>query len=190
VKEQLAYLARVQGVEGVFVAERDGKVIETSWEAPEDRQAAERVALMVSLTFQGIETEGGRADEIYLTYENGRVVLKKLTDGNLVLLCAPDVNVLLLKEAVKRCVPKIEEYLKQGAPLERLRRICIELLGDQASKPLEMLASSKPTVKELRRTCKEIENFTKVLINRGKAEQLARELSKVLDEMEKKGEAG
>lgn len=187
-KDQLAYLERVQGVKGAFVADVEGRLIESSWDSEEDRAVAERVVLMVSLALQGIQAEGGEAREIYLTYEKGRVVVNKLSAGNLVLLCASEVNMMLLKEAVKHCCAEIDKYVKETKPIELLRDVCIELLGDKAGKPLEMLASAKPTLKELRRTCKEIENFTKLLINREKAEQLTRELSKVLDEIEKKGE--
>lgn len=193
-RDQFVYLERVHGVKGVFVADAEGKLIESSWDAQEDRTAAERVALMVSLALQGIQSEGGEASQIYLTYENGRVVVSELSEGYLVVLCMLEANMLLLGEAVKRCAKEIEGYLQEKEPVERLRKVCIELLGDQATKPLEMLASTEPTSKALHRTCKEIEDYTRILIDAKKADQIAKKMREVLknqvfNNMKDKGEA-
>lgn len=193
-KDQLDYLKRTHGVKGAFVADAEGKIMESSWEGGDENAGAEQVSGLVSLALQGIEAEGGDAREIYLTYESGRVAVRKFSSGNLVLLCASEVNMFLLQEAVKRCVAEIEKFLQEDKPVERLQKICVELLGKQSDKPLEILASAKPTSKGLHQACKEIEEYARFFIDEKRAEQVAARMREVLrklvaDNMKNKGEA-
>ncbi|MBN2379434.1 hypothetical protein JXM67_06490 [candidate division WOR-3 bacterium] len=193
IKDQLLFLSRVQGVKGSLAVDSNGRMVESSWQGDVERAAAEQVAVLVSLTFHGINAEGGEAQEIYYTFENGRVVIKKLPKGSLILLCSHEVNMMFLKEAIKRCEAEIIEGLKEDEPVVLLRKTCIELLGDQATKPLEMLAVTGSSSKELHRTCKEIEDFTRLLIDEKKADQIARRMrdilrKQVIDNMTNQGE--
>lgn len=65
-------------------------------------------------------------------------------------------------------------------PIDHLKKICVEMLGDYAEKPLLMLSATKNTSQELFQTCKEIENFTRLLVDTHKADELARYMREVL----------
>ncbi len=180
-KARLEYLKRTHGVKGAFLANPEGGLIESFQDGSVEDVSVEQVLDLVSLALRGIDAEGGDAEEIYLTYEKGRVGVWKLTSGFLLLLCTPDVNMFLLQEAVKRCIAGIDNFLqKEEEPVERLQKICVEILGEQSEKPLEILAAAKSTSRDLHKACKEIEEYASFFIDGKRAKQLAAKMRVVL----------
>lgn len=67
-----------------------------------------------------------------------------------------------------------------GKAVDQLRGICAELLGEQATTPLNMLNASFTSTRDLLVTCRKIESFTRLLVDTKIAEELGRRMRKVL----------
>jgi|GEM_PF-5563416 len=64
--------------------------------------------------------------------------------------------------------------------IEHLREICIDVLGEQAERPLKMLSETKNNSHEILQTCKQIEDYTRELIDTRKASEIAQMMRRIL----------
>jgi predicted regulator of Ras-like GTPase activity (Roadblock/LC7/MglB family) len=110
----------VIGVTGSFVCLNDGSIAAC---ALPDAFDAVRVALavrVVSQTFRALDTSGQRVAEADLTFGQGRLILKNLRNGVLVILCARTINLPLLNLTANVAAKKLTEELKlaKALPIE------------------------------------------------------------------------
>ena len=102
----------VLGVVGSFVCLNDGSLVARALpEKYPDEQVglAERI---VSQTCNALETSGQRVTEADWLYDNGRLVLKNLRGGILVILCARSINRPLLNLTTNVAAKKLATELK------------------------------------------------------------------------------
>lgn len=106
----------VVGVTGSFICLNDGSVaaqaVPASFGAANVAQAA-RVAIQ---TFHALEASGRHIAEADLMFEQGRLLLKNLRGGILVIICARQINVALLNLTATVAAKKIADELKPGPP--------------------------------------------------------------------------
>ena len=106
----------VIGVTGSFVCLSDGSIAARA--LPDSFDAA-RVALaarVASQTFHALDTSGLRVAEADLTFGQGRLLLKNLRGGILVILCARNINLPLLNLTANVAVKKLTAELKPAKP--------------------------------------------------------------------------
>ncbi len=112
----LKELNAVLGVIGSFVILENGTlgacVMPERWDAAAIALAA-RVA---SQTFQALELSGQRIADADLVYSNGRLQLKNLPGGILVILCARNINIPLLNLTANGVVKKLTNELRAEKP--------------------------------------------------------------------------
>lgn len=102
----------VTGVTGSFVCLSDGSIAARALPDSFDTASTTLAARLISQTFLALETSGQRVAEADLTFEQGRVILKNLRGGVLVILCARNINLALLNLQVNITTRKLMEELK------------------------------------------------------------------------------
>ena len=108
----LKEINNVLGVTGSFVCLSDGSL---AAQAMPERFDDARLALgarVASQTFQALEVSGQRVTEADLLYGQGRLILKNLRGGILVILCARNINFPLLNLTANVAVKKLSAELK------------------------------------------------------------------------------
>jgi predicted regulator of Ras-like GTPase activity (Roadblock/LC7/MglB family) len=102
----------VVGVVGSFVCASDGKVLAHLMPAHFEMPALDLAARIASQTFAALEASGQRVQETDLAYDKGRLVLKNLRGGILVIVCGRNVNIPLLNLTANVSVKKLAAEMK------------------------------------------------------------------------------
>ncbi len=115
-ENNLADINAVLGVMGSFVCDPDGKVVAQAMPASYDDNKLSLAARVISQTLQALDTSGQRVVELDLQFEGGRLILKNLRGGTLVILCARNINLPLLNMTANVTAKKIAAQLKPPKP--------------------------------------------------------------------------
>ncbi len=109
----------VLGVVGSFVCLSDGTLAAQALPDKIDAASAETAARIATQTLNALETSGQRVAEADLLYGQGRLVLKNLRGGVLVIVCARNLNISLLNLTANVVAKKLAAELKpKPAPAE------------------------------------------------------------------------
>ena len=106
----------VLGVYGSFVCLTGGSIAVQATPEKYSNAQLNLAARIVSQTFQALEMSGRRIPEANLVYGNGRLILKNLRGGILVILCARNINLPLLNLTANVAVKKLTAELKPAKP--------------------------------------------------------------------------
>jgi predicted regulator of Ras-like GTPase activity (Roadblock/LC7/MglB family) len=107
----------VVGVTGTFVCAPDGCILAKSMPENFDASQLELAARVAGQTFQALDSTGQRVNEVDLSYEKGRLILKNLRSGILAILCARTINLPLLNLTANVAVKKLTAKLKLNKPV-------------------------------------------------------------------------
>jgi predicted regulator of Ras-like GTPase activity (Roadblock/LC7/MglB family) len=108
----------VLGVSGSFVCLSDSSIAAKA--VPENLDAAhlETAARVATQTINALETSGHRITDADLSYAQGRLILRNLRGGILVILCQRNINVALLNLTANVVAKKLTAELKPPKPAE------------------------------------------------------------------------
>lgn len=102
----------VLGVVGSFVCLSDGTLSASALPDKFDAASAELAARIATQTLNALETSGQRVAEADLVYGQGRLLLKNLRGGVLVIVCARSINIPLLNLTANVVAKKLAAELK------------------------------------------------------------------------------
>lgn len=136
-------LNTVPGVVGSMVCTQDGRLLAHSFPAVFDPSSLEQAATVLADGATGLETVTGAINLVDLRYAQARMILKPMTGGHLLLLCAATVNVQALVISLSVASKKIEKLMAEPQPVEALAP-AVEALEVEVSEPAEA-APSDPT---------------------------------------------
>ncbi|MBI5304305.1 MAG: hypothetical protein HY868_19385 [Chloroflexi bacterium] len=108
----LKEINHVLGVTGSLICLGDGTVSAQALPAQFDASHADMMARLASQTFQALDSFGQRITEADLMYGQGRLILKNLPHGILVILCARNINIPLLNLSTTNAIKKITVELE------------------------------------------------------------------------------
>lgn len=115
-EEILKELNKVVGVRGSFVCSSDGEILARAvpdeWRNPQLAEAAH----VASQTFQALQSAGQRSKEFDLIFAEGRLLLRNLRGGLLVIHCARNVNLPLLNLSTSSAIKKLGTEMKAASP--------------------------------------------------------------------------
>lgn len=107
-------ISAVVGVTGCFVCNEGGEVVASALPGVFDETILSNVGRTITQTIAGLElTRHRRADNLDLLYGGGRLVIKNLRPGCLIVLCVPTINVPLLNLTANTAARKLREELKE-----------------------------------------------------------------------------
>jgi len=187
--ETLKEISAVDGVAGAFVCDAQGTVRATDPPNLFEPQALAAAAQTVGRTMAAVADSLGQAPgELDLLYADSRLLVLPMEGGHLCLMCVPQINMALLKLRANLAIKTLQAQVAQaGQPqafaalVPRLQEIVRELLGEKAAKPLEILAVADPTREGLTAACDEVGRFTRLFLNKAKADDVTQRLRAVLD---------
>lgn len=150
-QELLREIDSVVGVRGAVLCNLEGEILATTLKGEVDPGTITAVARTFNRTFEGLRLARRRkVQEMDLVFEKGRLVVKNLPEGCLVVECVPNINVPLLNMTVNLVVRKLSQWAKLpgGAPataaaaaptqvgvgqivIDKLRAIARAHLGDE-----------------------------------------------------------
>ncbi len=118
--ELLRDLNGVVGVQGAYVFDTDGKVLASNMPSQLPEGALETVGRTFSRTLEALRVARRRkVQDMDVLYESGRLLVKNLGEGCLVLQCTPSINVPLLNLTANVVARKLQERIKgKGAAPE------------------------------------------------------------------------
>ncbi|MBM3128016.1 MAG: hypothetical protein FJ009_05190 [Chloroflexi bacterium] len=102
----------VVGVTGSFVCLNDGSVVAQALPASFGADSVALAARVATQTFHALEISGRHIAETDLTFEQGRLILKNLRDGLLVIVCARNINLAFLNLTANVAARKIADELR------------------------------------------------------------------------------
>lgn len=113
-------LNTVPGVVGSMVCSQDGRLLAHSFPAVFDESSLQQAATVLTDGATGLETVTGAINLVDLRYAQARMILKPMTGGHLLLLCAATVNVQALVISLSVASKKIEKIMAEPPPVEAL----------------------------------------------------------------------
>jgi predicted regulator of Ras-like GTPase activity (Roadblock/LC7/MglB family) len=117
-ENHLKEINAVLGVVGSFVGLPDSSIAAQAMPAAFDATRVEFAARVAAQTLNALETSGQRVAEVDLVYSQGRLLLKNLRGGILVIMCARAINVPLLNMTANVAAKRIAAELRPPkAPL-------------------------------------------------------------------------
>jgi len=112
-KELLSDINSVAGVLGTCVCDAEGQPIASSLPATFDATMMASVGRTFNKTLEALKVARRRkVNEMDLTFESGRLVVKNLTEGCMIIVCTPTVNVPLLNLTANVVARKVQERMK------------------------------------------------------------------------------
>lgn len=112
------YLEEINGVIGVtgsLLCSPDGTLIASVLPEAISEETLLVVSRTLAKTLDGLRLARHRkVTEMDLAYESGRLVVKNLGEGYLIILCTPNINVSLLNLTANPVVKRMQEALKAG----------------------------------------------------------------------------
>lgn len=146
-KALLQPLHSVVGVEGVFVCDRDGKVLASTCPDSLKQEDLAKIGYAFSLGLSAVEVHQKKAQSIYGTFENGRVIVRPFDGGLIVVLGARSIKQLLLKVALDNVASKLGKLAARKEPTQQreLQIAVSRLRVDQAGVDADLVAEWKKT---------------------------------------------
>lgn len=108
----------VIGVTGSFVCLSDESIAAQALPASFDANSVALAARVATQTFHALESSGRHIAEADLTFEQGRLILKNLRGGILVIVCARNINLPFLNLTANVAAKKIADELKPKVPVK------------------------------------------------------------------------
>ncbi len=110
-EKYLRELNRVLGVVGAFVCLPDGSLAANAMSDKFDTASVEAAARLAAQTLSALEVSRQRVVDADLVYGQGRLIVKNLRGGILVIMCARNINIPLLNltanAVAKEIAPKL-----------------------------------------------------------------------------------
>ncbi len=111
-------LNTVPGVVGSMVCTQDGRLLAHSFPAVFDASSLQQAATVLADGATGLETVTGAINLVDLRYQQARMILKPVTGGHLLLLCAATVNIQALVISLSVASKKIEKLIAEPEPVD------------------------------------------------------------------------
>lgn len=111
-QERLAELNRKVGVNGSFVCGSEGQVLAQAMPESIRPEQIEQAAQLLHETFEASSISGQRVTEMDLQFGSGRLILRNLRWGVLVILCARNINVPLMNFRADTLAKKLSAELR------------------------------------------------------------------------------
>ena len=135
------------GVAGVFLCGLDGSVIHASVPAVLDSATLTSVARGLIKTMEGLKmARRKKVVELDLLFHDGRLIVKNLGAGCLVILCTPSINVPLLNLTANVATKKLSGLLAERAAASAAAPVAVT-----AAPPATVVSAGKvPLAQQLR----------------------------------------
>ncbi len=185
-------LNEVLGVRGAFICGSGGEILARTESDHHPSEQIEAVGRTLVQTLDGLTSIKRRKVVAFdMLYERGRILVRKVKDGSLWILCEPDVNLPLLNLTTSKALKTLKktyagtEELTPEDPLaeirSKLKAIAEEVLGDYAGKAIALLEEAGDSEADLLAACEEAEKMTRMFINKEKAIILSARMKATLD---------
>jgi predicted regulator of Ras-like GTPase activity (Roadblock/LC7/MglB family) len=148
VEDLLRDIQDVAGVLGACVCDADGEVVATTLPKAYDPTMISGVGKTFNKTFEALRVARRRKiTEMDLTFETGRLVVKNLAEGCMIIVCIPAINVPLLNLTANVVARKAQDRLKLRLveAVEKERAAEAPAVG-QPPEPAPAEAAPAPTV--------------------------------------------
>ncbi len=196
----LQQLGQIPGVVGTVIYGREGLVEASRFPAVFEQTTVAQVASSLAQDAYLEEWLKGPAACLDLRFNEGRVVVRPLPGGWLLVLCTPQVNAQLLnlsltqglrrlqRDGVRPSVPPTAAPVRASAPTPdptevlrgRLVAVAEAGLGQYAPQAVELLARAS-SIGGLAEAAGEVEKMTRLFVSRKKADELAQKLRAVFE---------
>lgn len=119
-QELLREIESVVGVRGAFLCSPEGEILASTLEGEADPGTITAVGRTLNRTIEGLRLARRRkVQELDLVFDRGRLVVKNLPEGCLVIECTPNMNVPLLNMTVNLVVRKLPQYVREASAAPR-----------------------------------------------------------------------
>lgn len=142
-KEILASLHSVAGVEGTFLCDLEGQVQASTCPDEFQGEALAKIAYALILGVRAAQTQEKSPRSIYGTFKEGRVVVYPFERGLVVVMGAASIKQLLLKAALDRAVKQLMEMKRVAEEPSEQRNLQVvtgKVRVDQAAIDAEIVA--------------------------------------------------
>jgi predicted regulator of Ras-like GTPase activity (Roadblock/LC7/MglB family) len=130
-------LQSVVGVHGVYVCTADGRLAGAAGMEKHAPETLSAVARTLVKTFEGLRLSGRKKiAELDFVYAAGRIIVKNLGNGCLVLLCAPSVNLPLLNLSANLAARKLPGLLEAAEPAGPSAKVSAPALAPSTPGPV------------------------------------------------------
>jgi predicted regulator of Ras-like GTPase activity (Roadblock/LC7/MglB family) len=106
----------VLGVIGSFICTHDGLIAAQAMTDKHTNENIELATRIIHQTLQALEMSGQRVSEADFLYGDGRLIVKNLERGTLMILCARNINLPLLNLATIAAIKKIDGGVGTSQP--------------------------------------------------------------------------
>lgn len=188
IDEILDDVAGFGGVTCAFVCDPEGKVLAARPERQARSPEIAEVGRAAMQAFLCLSTLGESADELDLSFERGRVVIRSAGSlASLAVVCQPSINALMLRlrtvVAVKAIAAEMEAARREESSPHlgvRVKNTLEAALGEKAGKFLTLVATAGESPEKLAAAGSEAVRFAKLFLGKDKAEALGSQLRSIL----------
>lgn len=181
-------LASLVGVKGAFLFDQQGAInrYSTPMGLSLDQGVALARSLSRSLTGLSSVQQSNRVD-VELVFNEGRLVLKGLTDGGLCIICDRQVNYSLLNLTLEQGLATLRQVETNAGTeatkqtVENMKAIAQEILGEHAERVINILDSAGRSKEELMKAIEQVEQMTRMFIDKDQAGQMAQRMRELAD---------
>jgi len=195
----LAQLSAVPGVVGSMVFDPEGALVASEFPPVFDAGGLRDLAAQLSADGYFQSWLGGDEATLDLCFGDGRVVVRSLQAGWLLVLSTLQANPQLLSMSLTQVVRRLRPQPGDAAgpraagpaqtvppppkrsPIDQLKAIAAEDLGAHAAQAIEMLAAAGPAHQDLVRAAGEVEKMVRLFISKKKAEEIGRRMRDCLN---------
>jgi len=115
----LGQLNALPGVVGSMLCDDRGQVLADLFRTQIDRTASQRAAEILADNASGLATVGGPVTMLSMRFADGRMLIRRLAGGHLLLLCSPSVNPQPVTLLAAATAPKLERLVAEREPPAR-----------------------------------------------------------------------
>jgi hypothetical protein len=183
IQAHLDRLAALDGVHGSFLFDRQGIIQQQSSSNELPSNIRILLARIFAQTINHLsDIQAAKSTDIDMFLNDSRILIKNISHQGICIICDRQVNNSLLNIMLNECIrtlsgdePPPSHDVDQDV-IENLKQIAIEVLGEHASKVINVLENAESDEESLLNAITQAEKLTRMFIDKDQAGQMAQRM--------------
>jgi len=115
-EETVKRIGTIPGISEIFLSDREGRLLASSLRENRDEEEVAKASSILARSIFGLEGIGEEVEEMEISFQKEKALIKNLGGGLLCLFHSPKINPVLLRLSTGLQISDLKRRLRKGAP--------------------------------------------------------------------------